>query len=266
MVGLNAVTFSNPLAAWDHIKKGGVSVVVSDWNMPGMTGMNLLFKTRSLIRPPHVIIVTAYGTVERVGSSTPIRVDFRLVCATHHNMNAAIATGTFREDLFYRINVVPIKIPPLRERREDIRALALHFFNALRQPISTCPKEISNEVFILLEAFHWPGNVRQLRNAMEYALALCRTQIVHPEDIPEGIRELASPAGQAPAIASTAVQSPATREGSGLKQSVEAAEADVIRATLERHHWRVTDVAKNLKISRSSLYERMKYFGIERPK
>ncbi|HYF50779.1 MAG TPA: sigma-54 dependent transcriptional regulator [Planctomycetota bacterium] len=415
--------FSDPKLAWEYIRVNSVPLVVTDWEMPGMTGLDLLFRIRGLERPPHVIILTGYGTIdravqalthgaqtfiekpfapeklvaqvreilsshsapkrdtkmqklvpaatpiveseairrvyaaarsaamtdsnilllgesgtgkevlvdyihacsgrakapivkvncgaipdnlieselfghekgaftgadrrrigrfeqanggtlfldeigdlqntlqvkllralqerviERVGSEVSVPVNFRLVCATHRNLQSAVKEGTFREDLFYRINVIPLRLPRLRERREEIEPLAMHFLAGLNRPSF----RISPDAIGLMKAFSWPGNVRQLRNAIEYAVVMCQGEQIGPGDLPEEIRLHDAPSGPAPDA-----EQP-------LVSAVKHVEARVIMENLGRFDWNVSRVAEELKISRSSLYERMKAYRIRRP-
>ena len=467
-LGADVQTFTDPIAAWDFIQSGDASLVVTDWNMPGMTGMDLLFKIRGLDQPPYVIVLTAFGTVdravqamnqgafnflekpfkldrylslvkdalfrlrnarqeaehprrtskskiptvpepivaapamqrvydtarsaagtdssvlllgesgtgkevladfvhrnsaraagpivkvncgalpehlmeselfghekgaftgadkrnigrfeqanggtlfldeigdlllplqvkllralqdrsiERVGSSAQVRVDFRLICATHQNLKSLAQSGKFREDLYYRINVVPIRVPALRDRREDIQPLAEYFLEKLVSR-KTGPQRFSPEAMQCLKVFNWPGNVRQLRNAVEYALVLCKKDVIEPADLPEEVRAPATGSGAAhastsgvkhaaltvltiPAAAATAAAPASSVEeaaaggvGGGLRNSVKGAEAELIRNMLIKNHWRMTKVAQELQISRSTLYQRMKEYGIKKP-
>ena len=450
-IGLNAESFTNPNLAWQRIQRGDVALVVSDWNMPEMTGMELLFKTRALQRTPYVIIVTAHGTIpravqamnqgafsffekpfdihayqklvkdslahfqrstppvldavqakqtpvtshaghagdpiaqsalmkqalkiahsaagtdssvlllgesgsgkemvadyihrhsrrsgkplikvncgalpehlmeselfghekgaftgairrnigrfemasggtlfldeigdllpslqvkllralqertiERIGSSTPIAVDFRLICATHRDLKKAIVEGRFREDLFYRVNIVPLRIPALRERPDDVEPLSRHFFEHLRKGLAKGPSGFSDGAMTALKNYTWPGNVRQLRNAIEYALVLCKDELIGAGDLPEDVRaNSADPARTVtePEVnGSDAAENPVVRQG--LKGSVQEAEAASILAAINRHHWRMTDVARELNISRSTLYQRLELYQIKRP-
>ena len=205
-------------------------------------------------------------TIERLGASAPVRVDFRLVCATHQNLKSLVQSGKFREDLFYRINVVPVKLPALRERPEDIEPLAQHFLSTLCEK---APKRFSDEALQALKAFHWPGNVRQLRNAVEYALVLCKSEAIGPGDRPAELRSSPTPGRGTPMVvappAAASETIPSAAPLTGLKDSVKEAEADLIRSTLEKNHWRMSKVAGELKISRSTLYQRMKIYGIKKP-
>ena len=456
-LGLTSEAFVSPTAGWERIQRGDISLVITDWNMPEMTGIDLLFRTRSLPNPPYVILVTAFGTIpravqamnsgafnflekpfkiasflelvkdavnrhrrkaistsdatqmmssnatnddgsdpivqspvmrdvmkracsaaaaaettvlllgesgtgkevmadyihrnsprkkapivrvncgalpqhlieselfghergaftgadkrrvgrfeeahggtlfldeigdlplplqvkllralqertiERLGSSTPIPVDFRLICATHRDLKAAIAENTFREDLFYRINVLPISIPPLRDRAEDILPLAHHFFKSLRANLSNGPEGIDDNALAALKDYSWPGNVRQLRNAIECALVLCKGQTINPADLPEEVRNNSPMSKRPPSsgkigmlesmTAGIDTAAPILPTMSGLKNSSQSAETDAIRSALERHHWRMKPVANELKISRSTLYQRMQLYGIKR--
>ncbi len=442
-IGLHAQAFTNPQKAWEYIAENGPALVVTDWNMPQMTGMDLLFRTRALPTPPHVIILSGAGTVERavqamnhgafnflekpfqterflalvqeslfrnahgpaaggksfdptatailvkaiessaivishairsvidlahsaaltdssvlllgetgtgkevladfihqnsrrkngpmvkvncaalpehlleselfghekgaftgadrrtigrfeaanggsifldeigdmqqslqvkilrtlqqrtverVGSSKVIPVDFRLICATHRDIESAVAEGAFREDLFYRINVVPIRIPPLRERREDIEPFLRHFLTQLGRAFPNPPKDFTSEAMELLTHFDFPGNVRQLRNAIEYALVMCHDPLIKAEHLPEHIRSQRSRSHSSSRLA--VAHAPA---GDGMKASLQQTEEAVLQNALERNNWCVSTAAKELKMSRSNLYERLKLYGIKRP-
>ena len=448
-IGLEVEPFSNPIQAWERIQRGDVALVVTDWNMPQMTGMELLFKTRALQTPPYVIVVTAHGTIpravqamnqgafsffekpfdihsyqelvrnsldhfqrsktvpvresttntptkskdlavdpiahsgllrqslagaqdaagtdssvlllgesgsgkemvadyihrhsrrsskpfikincgalpehlmeselfghekgaftgairkhigrfelaaggtlfldeigdllpslqvkllrvlqerkiERIGGSAPIPVDFRLICATHCDLRAGVAARTFREDLFYRINVIPLRIPALRERPDDIEPLSKHFFQLLRRNLASGPEEIGESALKTLTGYSWPGNVRQLRNAIEYALVFAKGQSVQACDLPDDVRSNSAPI-QAPLVTppqlSACNGTPAV-PAEGLKYSMQETESRLLQETLARLHWRMTAVAHELKISRSTLYTRMQMYGIKRP-
>ncbi|MBE7462768.1 MAG: sigma-54-dependent Fis family transcriptional regulator [Planctomycetes bacterium] len=451
VAGLNARTFSNPLEAWEYIRQNRPRLVISDWEMPGLSGMDLLFKTRGLPVTPYVIILTGFGSVdravqalkmgafsflekpfdpekylelvqsaldmvppgagdlrktrayatsttgddpkepivrspkmkrvlemvraaaptdsnvlllgesgtgkevvadylhacsarsrgplvkvncgalpehlmeselfghekgaftgadrrrvgrfelahngtlfldeigdlplplqvkllralqehviERVGSSASVPTDFRLVSATHKDLAGGVGEGTFREDLYYRINVVPIRLPALRDRPEDVEPLAQYFFSELTQKLPRKPQSISQEALDCLRAFAWPGNVRQLRNAIEYALVMCLGDAIGAEHLPEELRterSLCAPAVDASAGHQAAVganPSLPVAEG-GLQDTLKNVESDLIRQALDRHQWNVTEVVRELKLSRSALYERMKQYGIKRP-
>lgn len=127
------------------------------------------------------------GVVEPVGSESGRKIDVRILCATNKNLKEMVARGTFREDLYYRLAVVPIVIPPLRERRNDIALLTQHFLNMYTSKLSKAKVSISEDALSLLMSFQWPGNVRQLQNAIQFALIKCRGTIILPEHLPPEI-------------------------------------------------------------------------------
>jgi DNA-binding NtrC family response regulator len=187
------------------------------------------------------------GTFERVGESTSRTSRARVVAATNVDLQSAIASGRFREDLYYRLRVVPIEIPPLRERREDIEPLARALLArvAARQGRSL---RLSPDAMRVLLRRAWPGNARELENALEYAVAVCRGQTVMPEDLPEpdDTRRAAAPPPPAPAA----------------HRPDRADESEALRAVLDAHHWRRADAAHQLGISRSTLWRKMREAGL----
>ncbi|MBI3831288.1 MAG: sigma-54-dependent Fis family transcriptional regulator [Planctomycetes bacterium] len=210
-------------------------------------------------------------TIERVGGEGPVASDFRLVSATNKNLQEEVAEENFREDLFYRINVVPIRIPPLRQRVEDLPPLAAYFLEILAKASKAPLKELHPAALEALKRFHWPGNVRQLRNAIEYAVVMSRDRVIELKDLPEDVLHFqgtAAPAGGGAAEAGSAAQTVAPRvvvpEG-GLDALLQSVEKDAIETSLIRHDWEIQTVLDELKISRSRLYDRMKAYGIKRP-
>jgi len=190
-------------------------------------------------------------TVERVGDNRPIRVDVRVLAATNKDLSKAIQSGGFREDLYYRLNVVPLTIPPLRERREDIRALTQHFLTSLGAPLRLA---IDPEAFRALEVYEWPGNVRELENALERALIFHRGDTITLLDLPETIRAPRS---------REATSLPVSLPETGL--SLEKVEKDLILRALQKHDWNQSRAARYLGITRHTLLYRMDKHGIERP-
>ncbi|MBM3876793.1 MAG: sigma-54-dependent Fis family transcriptional regulator [Verrucomicrobia bacterium] len=195
--------------------------------------------------------VTQDGCFRRVGSGRELRTDARILAATNKNLDTLIQEGRFREDLFYRLNVVEINVPPLRERRDDILPLAAHFlagFGADKARIAAGFVEV-------LERYLWPGNVRELRNAMERAALLSHGNIVLPEHLPARVRGSATAPAAAPAADS---------------QRLDEVERDAILAALRRHDFNRTETAKALAISRRALtykLQRMRAMGlaVDRP-
>ncbi len=181
---------------------------------------------------------------ERLGSSKTLNVDVRLIGATNRDLPAMIKTGEFREDLFYRLNVIPINLPPLRERRGDIKLLAAHFLKRFAPG-----KELSTESFRLLEDYHWPGNVRELQNTIERATILSQGDIIGPDDLPAEITRGVSLSGDT-------IRLPA--EGVAL----EKVERELIAQALKRTGGNRTKAAELLGISRHTLLYRIEKYGI----
>ena len=187
------------------------------------------------------------GELERVGGTRTARVDVRLIAATNRDLSEAVKSGDFREDLYFRLNVLPIAVPPLRERRVDIARLAAHFlalFAAAEE--RECPV-LADDARALLEDYHWPGNVRELRNLMERAVVLVDGPAIEASDL---LPWLESP--------------PDDSEDSGLKGRVARSEIDTIRRALEGADWNVTQAAAGLGIDRTNLHRKMRKYGISR--
>lgn len=199
-------------------------------------------------------------TFERVGESRSRTSDARIVAATNQDLREAISEGRFRDDLYYRLRVVPIHVPPLRDRREDIAPLAHRLLArvASRNGRSLILAPGALRVFL---AYSWPGNVRELENALEYAVAVCRGQTIHETDLP---KELLS-ASQTPESASTTVPSIASPElASPMEptQSSAAEERERIRIALTEHRWRREPAAEALGMSRTTLWRKMREYGL----
>ncbi len=190
-------------------------------------------------------------TFERVGSSQSTSVDVRIVTATNRDLAKEVAEGHFREDLYYRVNVVPVALPPLRERREDIRLLAETFVQRA-QP----EKRLTRAALAALEGYAWPGNVRELQNAIEHGLALCEGDTIEPGDLPISIGRT----GQAEALREQ------WRQGErSFDETVTRFETEILREALENHHWNQTRTASSLGITRRVLKIKMDKLGIEGP-
>jgi DNA-binding NtrC family response regulator len=194
--------------------------------------------------------------VERLGSNQPVDIDVRFVSASLRPLEEEIRNGRFREDLFFRIHTVSIHLPPLRERREDIPLLAHAFlreFSAGReQPI----EEFDEEVLELFDSYGWPGNVRELRNVVERAVLFCRGRRISADEIPATIRGASRPAR-------TPREEP--RNGFKLHHAVERAEIEAIQAALAEAHGRRREAAELLGVSRKTLWEKIRNYGIEVP-
>jgi len=189
--------------------------------------------------------------IERLGSNHPVDIDVRIVSATLRPLEEELAEGTFREDLYFRINTVTIHLPPLRERREDIPLLCQAFLREISRERGKEIEDFSDGALELLDAHPWPGNVRELRNVVERAVLFARGSRILPEQLPAGFRQ-------------TSRKGPA-RSGGGampLQQAVERAEIEAIRLALAATHGRRTEAAELLRISRKTLWEKIKTYGI----
>ncbi|MCB1800402.1 MAG: sigma-54-dependent Fis family transcriptional regulator [Gammaproteobacteria bacterium] len=184
-----------------------------------------------------------------LGGETPIKVDIRLISATHKNLQGRVDEGSFRQDLYYRLNGISLHMPPLRDR-EDRRNLIQHL---LRQEADS-PDEISidDDALDILDLYEWPGNIRQLRNTLRTVIGLSDTSVIHIDDIPE---EIFSSRGDGQVAQRTRPSNP-----------LDIAERDAILRELEAAHWNVTRVASKLRISRNTLYRKMKRFDIRSPR
>ena len=200
---------------------------------------------------------------ERVGGIKTIRVDVRLVTATNSDLKREIAAGAFRDDLYYRLNVVPIRLPSLRERHEDIPLLAKHFVVKFNARLKKSIAGILPDAERLLATYPWPGNIRELENVIERAVLFCDGDRIRASDLPPEVRE-GTPSIRAPSPS----QAPAgeVSGGDGLKEQVKAAmsrlERELIIKALEQTNGNVTHAARLLKISRKGLQLKMKELGL----
>jgi DNA-binding NtrC family response regulator len=199
------------------------------------------------------------GLVTRVGGTGEIKVDVRLIAATNKDPETLIAAGTFREDLFYRISTVIVRVPPLRQRAEDIPALARHFVAAACRRNHWRPRRLSPEALDLFSRQPWKGNVRELRNIVERMLILSEADPLSPDDA-----RLALPlAADGPRAAGGASATGAMASDAPLRDVVDAYERDVIRERLKRFGGHVTNTARSLGLERSHLYKKCRQLGID---
>ncbi len=190
--------------------------------------------------------------IERVGGSKQIPVDVRVVAATNKNLPEAIRQHLFREDLYHRLNVIPIHVPALRERREDIPILATAFAEEVCRKNGMPPKKFSPDALQRLQGLDWSGNVRELRNTVERLVIMTGEQMIGPETINAG-----------PAV-SREVADDLLSVGGTFQEFKDRAEAAFIRRQLELHEWNISKTAEALDIQRSHLYNKMKRYGLER--
>ncbi len=187
------------------------------------------------------------GEFHRVGGEQPIRVAVRVVSATNRNLADLVAAEKFREDLYYRLCVVPIRVPSLRERPGDVRALAEYFLNEFCGRNNFRPKSFADDVFEFLEAYAWPGNARELRNTVERMAILTTGDRLDVDSVPIEIRNPRDSAAK-----------------SNLREARESAERDHIRRALEETGWNVSSAARALGMERTNLHKRMRALGLSR--
>ncbi len=200
--------------------------------------------------------------VRRVGSNTPVRIDTRVIAAANRHLGQLVKEGTFREDLFYRLNVIPITIPPLRERPEDVLPLAEHFLRRFAAKQKKAITGLSREAGHLLARYPWPGNVRELENAIERAVVLTRDAEIQPEDLPLGV--LAGRGGPALVAGGSGGASAAGGGASGGRRlTLREMEKAYILETLNELEWNQAKVAQVLDIGRNTLWRKLKEYGIK---
>jgi two-component system nitrogen regulation response regulator GlnG len=222
-----------------------------------------------------ILRVLQSGTFERVGGNTPMKVNVRVIAATNKPLEAAVAARQFREDLFYRLNVVRIQMPPLRDRRDDIPLLVNYFLKKLAREQQRAPKSIAASVIKTLEKYHWPGNVRELENAIRRAHVLAKSDAILLSDLPPEISGATSGASVVPTSV-TVSEGTAADAASLARQLFQIAKRDpklkvipaverelVIQALKETDNNQV-HAAKLLGITRATLRKRIEKFGIQR--
>ena len=195
------------------------------------------------------------GEVERIGGDAPVKVDVRVVVATHRDLEKLVADGKFRQDLFHRVYVFPVMLPPLRERRDDIPVLVEHFARQIAEQNGWKPAAFARDAIAALQDYAWPGNVRELRNVVERALLLATDS-----GVDEATVRLALPASSSTPRAASA----STTAGSGtLSERMDQLEREIILAELERHQHHITNTARALGLERSHLYKKCQQLGID---
>jgi two-component system nitrogen regulation response regulator NtrX len=209
----------------------------------------------SLAAQAKVLRVLQDGVVTRIGGSKPIQVDVRVLAATNKDVEAEIAAGRFREDLYYRLNVVPFHVPPLRERREDIPLLIGHFISQLAGPGGLAARAMSDDAVARLSQLDWPGNVRELRNTIERLLILSSGPRVTAEDVDRlvGRRADASEGGLGSLL-----------DVPTFEEFKHAAERAYLVAKLRAYDWNVSETARALDMPRSNLYKKIERYGLSR--
>jgi DNA-binding NtrC family response regulator len=220
------------------------------------------------------------GEIDPVGSRKPTKVNIRLISATNKNMIEMVKQGLFREDLYYRLNVFPVMVPALRDRKDDIPALVSHFITKLSAEEGRKVHGITPQALEMLKAYAWPGNVRQIENTIFRAIVLCETETLDIADFPqiaalvEGYEVKVPPAPVlAPKNTTTASRPGQVSDGNALGvpivtdgghiRTLEEVEADMIKLAMHRYRGQMSEVARKLGIGRSTLYRKMRDLGLE---
>jgi two-component system, NtrC family, response regulator AtoC len=190
-------------------------------------------------------------TIRRLGDTRDIKIDSRIVAATHRDLSADVKTGRFREDLYYRLNVLPLVVPPLRERPEDITLLLDHFLERNNVRLGTQIRGVQPETRRLLLSYAWPGNVRELENTVERAMVLCEGDLLASEDLPERIREAEDP-----------IQKQLSSNELSIKKATRIIEEVLIRRALQHTRGNRTRAAEVLEISHRALLYKLKEYLI----
>jgi two-component system nitrogen regulation response regulator NtrX len=216
-----------------------------------------------------VLRVLQEQEVERIGSARTIKVDVRVIAATNKNLEDAIARGEFRDDLFFRLNVIPIVVPPLRERREDIPLLIQHFARLTSEEHNLRPKRFEARALDALQHYRWRGNIRELRNTVERLMIMTPGEQVRLEDLSPDLRggtasRAVPDAVPAAAVASQPITTGDSRPPAGgtLREFKEAAERAFLVDRLREHNWNISKTAEVLDTPRSNLYKKLEQYGI----
>jgi len=221
--------------------------------------------------------VLAEREIDRIGSTKPTPIDIRVITATHRNLEESIKEGSFREDLFYRLNIIPINLPPLRERKTDIPLLADHFLKQFNR--TTIPKTISDEAMQFLVNYSWPGNIRELANFIERMVVLSIGSAITPRDLPEKVLgdtskekwqpleadEEGNPAQILQQSLRQSFHVGIPEEGINLKKTVEEFEKELLLEALEKTGWVKNKAANLLGLNRTTLVEKLKKMKIVTP-
>jgi DNA-binding NtrC family response regulator len=234
----------------------------------------------SLPTQTKILRVLQNGSFERVGGNQPVQVDVRIIAATNKPLEKAVADKQFREDLFYRLNVVRVQMPPLRDRRDDVRLLVNYFLRKFAQAQKQQPKSISQSALDALERYHWPGNVRELENVMQRAIVVAKGDAILENDLPPEITRRTPAPAAAPGSAASPQAVPSAPPESGeipalakalfrwaredsKRKIIPAIERELIIAALAETGGNQVQASKLLGITRATLRKRVEKFGIK---
>jgi two-component system nitrogen regulation response regulator NtrX len=214
-----------------------------------------------------VLRVLQEQEVERLGSARTIKVDVRVIAATNKNLEDAIERGEFREDLYFRLNVIPITVPPLRDRRADIPQLVQHFAKRTSEEHNIRPKRFDPRAMEVLQRYRWRGNIRELRNTVERVMIMAPGDTVQVEDLPPEVRsDVPARAAQgAEPLPAAAVAAPAADPGTPgtLREFKDASERTYLVQKLRENNWNISKTAEVIDTPRSNLYKKLEQYGIK---
>lgn len=202
--------------------------------------------------------------VQSVGGKEPIKIDVRFISATHRNLELEVGKGTFREDLFYRVNVFPVTIPSINRRKVDIPLLVAHFIKKFSAQENKNAPELSESAAKLLENYDWPGNVRQIENSVYRAIVLCDSGKLTVGDFPQVIKPIGRLSNLDSDVMAPSGHSLSLINKAGDFKDLAILEEEVIRSALEFYSWHISKVARKLCIGRSTLYRKMSEYGIDK--
>jgi two-component system nitrogen regulation response regulator NtrX len=214
----------------------------------------------SLKTQAKILRILQEQSFERVGGQETIHVDVRVIAATNKDLEAEIAAGNFREDLFYRLNVIPLIVPPLRKRGDDIEVLVHHFLGIIAHDLGEPQKSISNDALDVLKAHHWPGNIRELRNLCERMCILVPNSRIELSDLPESLKQIKGFPLDVNLHLKTILAAKT------LKEARDEFERSFILDKLEEYEWNVTKTADAIGVERSSLHRKLRAYQIDSQK
>lgn len=212
------------------------------------------------------------GSFSRVGASKELTVDVRVIAATHRDLESMVAAGSFREDLYYRLNAIILALPPLRERRDELEPLVHRFLRLANQSNGRIVQGLEPATLQLLRAYAWPGNVRELKNAIERAVVVAHGALLAPEDLPARVqaagaaqRPAPAPLPTEPAVPELAVPAPEPETVGQARKQVRSYESHVLQEALTATGWNRNEAARRLGIPVRTLSYRMKVLGLKKP-
>ena len=209
-----------------------------------------------------VLRVLQEQEVERLGSARTIKVDVRVIAATNKNLEEAIERGEFREDLYFRLNVIPIVVPPLRERREDIPLLAEHFARRFSEEHNV-RRRFDARALEALQNYRWRGNIRELRNTVERLVIMTDREVIGAADLPPDVAPSRASAPAEAGAAAPAPAAPAAAGGNTLREFKDASERAFLVQKLREHNWNISKTAEIIDTPRSNLYKKLEQYGIK---